>query len=159
MLRLKMRFKILASTIPLILAGVLAHGELVPAARPCISVGETSVQMAPGPWLAQLKVGFTSDPGLATVRVQIVDSAEAADFAVVDDIDSDEANACQVTPATRFVAIAASVPASEPLIYLSADGDADYRIFVQSKHFTPREAAALIVGARGAHARMAAAAL
>lgn len=154
-----LRFKILASTIPLILAGVLAHGELVPSARPCISVGETSVQIAPGPWLAQLKVGFTTDPGRATVRVQIVDSVEAADFAVVDDIDGTEANGCDVTPATRFVAIAAAVPASEPLIYLSAEGNADYRIFVQSKHFTPREAAALIVGARGGHAHIAAAAL
>jgi hypothetical protein len=152
-----LRLKILASTIPLILAGVLAHGELAPAPQPCISVGETSVQIAPGPWLAQIKVGFTSNPGLATVRVQIVDTPEDADFAVVDDVDSVEPNACEVTPATRFVAIAASVPASEPVIYLSPDGDADYRIFVQSKHFTPREAAALIVGARGGHAHMAAA--
>jgi hypothetical protein len=154
-----LRFKVLASTIPLILAGVFARGELVPAARPCITVGETSVQIAPGPWQAGLKVSFTSDPALATVRVQLVETAEAADFAVVDDIDSDEANACEVTPATRFVAIAASVSATEPVIYLSPDGNADYRIFVQSKHFTPREAAALIVGAGGGHAHMAAAAL
>jgi hypothetical protein len=154
-----LRFKFLASTIPLILAGVFARSELAPSARPCINVGETSVQIAPGPWQAQLKVGFTSDPSRATVRVKIVDSAEAADFAVVDDIDSDEANACEVTPATRFIAITAAAPATEPLIYLSPDGDADYRIFVQSKHFTPREAAALIVGARGGRAHMAAAAL
>lgn len=154
-----LRFKVLASTIPLILAGVFARSELVPAARPCITVGETSVQIAPGPWQAQLKVSFTSDPSLATVRVQIVDAAEAADFAVVDDIDSNEANACEVTPATRFVAIAASAAALEPVIYLSRDGNADYRIFVQSKAFTPREAAALVVGASGGHARMAAAAL
>jgi hypothetical protein len=154
-----LRFKVLASTIPLILAGVFARSELVPAARPCITVGETSVQIAPGPWQAQLKVSFTSDPSLATVRVQIVDAAEAADFAVVDDIDSNEANACEVTPATRFVAIAASAAALEPVIYLSRDGNADYRIFVQSKAFTPREAAALVVGASGGHARMAAATL
>jgi hypothetical protein len=154
-----LRFKILASTIPLILAGLLARGELVPSARPCITVGETTVQIAPGPWQAELKVSFTSDPSLATVRVQIVDAAEAADFAVVDDIDSVEPNACEVTPATRFVAIAASVSALEPVIYLSRDGNADYRIFVQSKVFTPREAAALVVGASGGHAHMAAAAL
>jgi hypothetical protein len=154
-----LRFKFLASTIPLILAGVLARGELVPSARPCITVGETTVQIAPGPWQAGLKVSFTSDPSLATVRVQIVDAAEAADFAVVDDIDSVEPNACEVTPATRFVAIAASVSALEPVIYLSRDGNADYRIFVQSKVFTPREAAALVVGASGGHAHMAAAAL
>jgi hypothetical protein len=104
-------------------------------------------------------VSFTDDPALATVRVQIVDSAEAADFTYVDDIDSIEASACDVTAATRFVAIAAIPAAVESVIYLSQDGNADYRIFVRSKQFTPREAAALIVGARGTPARMATAAL
>jgi hypothetical protein len=154
-----LRFKILASTIPLIVAGVFARSELAPAARPCITLGETSVQIAAAPWQAQLNVSFTDDPALATVRVQIVDGAEAADFAYVDDIDSTEASACGVTAATRFVAIDALPSAAEPVIYLSQDGNADYRIFVRSKHFTPREAAALIVGARGGRARLASAAL
>jgi hypothetical protein len=117
------------------------------------------VQIAAAPWQAQLNVSFTDDPALATVRVQIVDGAEAADFAYVDDIDSTEASACGVTAATRFVAIDALPSAAEPVIYLSQDGNADYRIFVRSKHFTPREAAALIVGARGGRARLASAAL
>jgi hypothetical protein len=152
-----LRFKILASAVPLIVAGVFAGGELASAARPCITLGETSVQIASSLWQAQFKVSFTDDPTLATVRVQIVDSAEAADFTYVDDIDSTEASACDVTAATRFVAIAAIPAAAEPVIYLSQDGNADYRIFVRSKQFTPREAAALIVGARGTPARMAAA--
>jgi hypothetical protein len=154
-----LRFKILASTIPLVLAAFFARGELVPGTRPCISTGETSVQIAPTPWQAQLHVSFTDDPVLATVRVQIVDAAEAADFAVVDDIDSTEAGACDVTAATRFIAISASPSAAAPVIYLSDNGNADYRIFVKSRTFTPRDAAALIVGARGGHAHMAAAAL
>jgi len=57
---------------------------------------------------------------------------EAADFAVVDDIDSVEPNACEVTPATRFVAIAASVSALEPVIYLSADTLADEKKSLQT---------------------------
>jgi hypothetical protein len=154
-----LRFKILASALPLFLAGVFARSELVPAARPCIAVGETSVQIAPLPWQAQLSVSFTADPALATVRVQLVDGPEEADFSVVDDVDSTEANACEGTASTRFVAIAASASATQPVIYLSRDGNADYRIYVQSKRFTPREAAALIVGASGGHPRMAAAAL
>src|SRR5258706_1683247 len=100
-----LRFKFLASTIPLILAGVLARGELVPSARPCITVGETTVQIAPGPWQPGLKVSFTSDPSLPTVRGQIVDAAHAADFAVVDDIDSVAPNACEGTSGTRTVSI------------------------------------------------------
>ena len=155
-----LRFKFFASTIPLIVAALYAHGGWAPVARPCISIGETSVQMAPGPWQPHLDVSFTNDPALATVRVQIVDGAEAADFTVVDDIDSIEANSCEVTGATRFVAIAAYPSPAEPVIYLSHDGNADYRIFVRSKAFTPREAAALIVGAGGnGHAGMSAAAL
>jgi hypothetical protein len=154
-----LRFKILASTIPLIIAAVLARSELAPAARPCIALGETSVQMASGPWQAHLNVSFTDDPARATVRVQLVDGAEAADFAVVDDIDSTEANACVATAATRFVAIAAFPSGADPVIYLSQGGNADYRIFVRSRRFTSREAAALIVGAGGSPARITAAAL
>jgi hypothetical protein len=91
------------------------------------------------------------------VRVQLTDNAEAADFAVLDDVDSSEASACAVNPATRFVAISASPSGSEPVIYLSQNGPADYRVFVSSKRFSARDAAALIVGARGAPQRLAAA--
>ncbi len=153
-----LRFRILASSIPLVLVALFARGEWGPGPRPCISIGESSVQIAPTPWQAQLHVSFTEDPAAATVRVQVVDSAEAADFAVVDDVDDAEAGACRVTSATRFIAITAEPAAAEPVIYLSEDAAADYRIFVKSRSFTPRDAAALIVAARS-HNRMAAAAL
>lgn len=154
-----LRLKILASALPLLLAGVFARSELTSNTRPCIAVGETSVQIASTPWQGQLRVSFTDDPAAATVRVQITDSAEAADFVVVDDGDSAEANACEVTAATRFVGIAAEPLPSIPVIYLSQDSGADYRIFVRSKTFSTRDAAALIVGASSGHPRMAAAAL
>jgi|SRR5580658_3530361 hypothetical protein len=146
-----LRFKILATAVPLILAALLARGGLLPGPHPCIAVGGVSVQIASVPWQAQLHVSFTDDPAAATVRVQIVDRAEAADFAVADDVDGAEAGACEASAATRFVAIAATGTGSAPVIYLSPDGPADYRIFVQSKTFTPRDAAALIVGASGDH--------
>jgi hypothetical protein len=153
-----LRFKILASAVPLIVAGLFARGELMPTARPCLMLGETSVQIAPTPWQAQLHVSFTDDPARATVRVQIVDAADAADFTYVDDLDGAEANGCEGMVATRLVAITAEAAAAGPVIYLSQHGNADYRIFVRSKHLTPREAAAVIVGA-GAHPAMQAAAL
>lgn len=159
-MRIMFRFKILASTIPLILAGVFARSELFSGTPRCINVGETSVQIASAPWQAKVHLGFTDDPTLATVRVQIVDAADAADFAVVDDIDSVDADACQISAATRFISIAALPSSAEPLIYLSKDGGADYRIYVNSKTFTTQEAAALVVGAGGAgRARLAAASL
>ena len=157
--RIMLRFKILASAVPLLVAAVFARGELLPGPRPCIAIGETSVQIASMPWQAQLHVSFTDDPATATVRVQISDSAEIADFAVVDDIDSREAGACEANAATRLVAISATPSASAPVIYLSQDGPADFRIFVRSKTFSVRDAAALIVGASGGHRRLASASL
>jgi hypothetical protein len=154
-----LRFKILASALPLLLAGVFAHSELTAGTQPCIAIGDTSVQIASTPWQPQFRVSFTNDRALATVRVQITDSAEMADFAVVDDAESAEANACEVTAATKFIGIADDPSPSAPVIYLSQDGNADYRIFVRSKSFTARDAAALIVGASGGHPHMAAASL
>ena len=106
------------------------------------------------PWIS-----FTSDAGRATVRVQITEAAEAADFTVIDDVDSTEAGACQSNSPSRLVAISTTPSESDPVIYLSADGPADYRIFVHSKSFSARDAAALIVGARGSPHRLAAASL
>jgi hypothetical protein len=154
-----LRFKILASVIPLAVAAVFARGELLPGPRPCIEISGAAVQIASIPWQAQLHVSFTSDPRLATVRVQISDSAEAADFTVIDDIDDAERGACETSATPQLVAISRNPSASEPVIYLSQDGPADYRIFVRSKSFSAREAAALIVGARGGHRRLEAASL
>jgi hypothetical protein len=154
-----LRFKVLASVVPLAVAAVFARGELLPGPHPCIAAGDSEVQIATLPWQAELHVSFTDDPALATVRVQIADSAEAADFAMVDDAGSSEAGACEANATTRLVAIAATPSATAPVIYLSPDGPADYRVFVRSKTFTARDAAALIVGASGGHRRMASASL
>lgn len=153
------RFKFFASVIPLILAGVFARGELNRHAQPCIITGNASVQIATAPWQAQSQVSFTNNPAEATVRVQIVEGPESADFAVVDDIDSTETEACAVNAATHFVGIAATATALQPIIYLSHDANADFRVFVQSKSFTARDAAALVVGANAGQSRLAAASL
>ena len=153
------RLKILASAVPLLLAAVFAGDRLLPGPRPCIAVGEASVQIADLPWRADLHVSFTDDPAAATVRVQISESPEAADFAVIDDVDTPEATACEANTAIRMVAISASRTAAAPVIYLSHQGPADYRIFVQSKTFSLREAAALVVGAGGEHRHLEAASL
>lgn len=141
------RLKILASAAPLLLAGVLAGGGFTPGPRPCIAIGERAMQIATTPWQSGLHVGFTDDPAMATVRVQIVDSAEMADFAVIDDIATAGAESCATESRTSFVGITADHAAAEPVIYLSRDGGADYRIFVRSRAFSAQEAAALVVGA------------
>ena len=145
-----LRFRVLASVVPLAVAAFLARGEIFSDARPCIAVADTSVQLTALPWQSSLHVSFTTNPAKATVRVQVIDSAEAADFAVIDDIDTAEDGACHTSAAPQLVSIAKGFSASDPVIYLTQEGPADYRIFVQSKTFSIPDAAALIVGARGA---------
>lgn len=142
-----LRVKIWASAIPLALAGVVAGNELVPSAQPCIALSGISLQIATGPWQSQLRVSFTDDPAAATVRVQLVDRADIADFVVTDDIDTADAESCGATNQPKFVGITTHATATEPVIYLSQDGGADYRIFVQSRTFSAHDAAALVVGA------------
>jgi hypothetical protein len=153
-----LRLKILVLAIPLIAAAVLVRVELVPSQRPCIAIGTDTLQIADAPWHADLHVSFTDDPALATVRVALTDRAERADFAVIDDAEGTEDATCTATPSTQFIAVSAHPSTGAPVIYLSPDErSADYRIFVSSKHFSTREAAALIVGAHGERPRLAAA--
>jgi hypothetical protein len=65
----------------------------------------------------------------------------------------------RVTTCASSVSISRNPSPSDPVIYLSQDGPSDYRIFVQSRTFSARDAAALIVGARGGHRRLEAASL
>jgi hypothetical protein len=154
--RIMLRYKVLVSTVPLIAAAILARIEFFPADRPCIAVATGTVQLATAPWHADLHVSFTDDPKLATVRVAVADNAATADFAVIDGADANEENACQATAATQFVAISNGASGSSPIIFLSHDdGPADYRIFVQSRRFSERDAAALIVGAHGERRHLA----
>jgi uncharacterized membrane protein len=142
-----LRFKILASAVPFLIAAFFARHDLLPGPHPCIAIANTSVEIAGLPWQADLHVAFTDDPAAATVRVQIAESAEAADFALVDDTDTAEASACEANPATHAVSISGTAASGVPIIYLSQEGPADYRIFVRSRTFSPRDAAALVVGA------------
>jgi hypothetical protein len=151
-----LRFKVLVSVLPLIAAAILARIEFFPADLPCIAVASGTVQLATAPWHVDLHVSFTDDPKLATVRVAVSDNAATADFTVIDGADAMEENDCEATAATQFVAISSRPSASSPVIFLSHDdGPADYHIFVQSKRFTERDAAALIVVAHGDHRHLA----
>jgi len=154
-----LRFKFLASAVPLLAAAVFARDEIGSVSHPCIALGDTSVELTTLFWTAGVHVAFTDDPARATVRVQITDDADAADFVVVDDGLGSEPDTCQASPSTRLVSIAAQPVDGGQVVYLSSDGPADYRIFVRSKMFSPREAAALIVGARGGHGGFQAASL
>src|SRR6478672_11300681 len=154
-----LRLNILASAIPLAIAALFARGAFLTGPRAGIGFAGTSVQIATLSWRADRHVSFTSDPSRAPVRVQISDSAEAADFTVIDDIDTVEAGACESHAPPQLVAIARDPSPSDPVIHLSRDGPADYRIFVSSNSFSLFDAAALMVSARGERHRVEAASL
>lgn len=146
-----LQFRMLASAIPLLAVGILAGGHVASSSQPCISLGRSSVQIAYAPWQHPEHVSFTDNPHEATVRVQLVDRPELADFAIVDDdTTSDEdvrdTASCRITNATRYVAIATHEAPSEPVIYLS-EQPGDYRLYVRSKNVSPRNAAALLIDA------------
>ena len=111
-------------------------------------MGRASMQIASAPWQNPLHVSFTDDPEMATVRVQVVDAADMADFTVTDGGMTAEADSCTVTRDTSFVSITERhMTGADPVIYLSRDPGADYRVFVQSRVFSAKDAAALVVGA------------
>ena len=132
-----LRLKILASVVPLAILALYARGELLGGPRPCIAVAGTTVQIAALSWQADQHVGFT----------------------VIDDVDMAEPGACEGGAPPRLIAISRQPSETDPVIYLSRDGPADYRIFVASKSFSLLDAAALLVGARGDRHRVQAAAL
>ena len=141
-----LRLSILSSVLPLVLAGGVAHDWTSVAAHQCSGLTTSSAR----------SVAFTDDPTAATVKVQIVDSAETADLAIADDIDTDDESGCGIVEAARLVTITARPRAGAPVVHLSRTGGADYRIYVDSTRISPKKAAALLVSIRGGHARLAA---
>jgi hypothetical protein len=154
-----MQFKMLVSALPLTVAVVVTGIQWSERARPSVCIGETAVQIATAPWQPQQHVSFTDTAENATVRVQIVDSPETADFAVIDDVDTQDAESCGVAGAAEYVSIIATGVKSDPVIYLSHDEGGDYRIYVRSRHFSEQEAAALVVSSGRNHPHQAAASL
>jgi hypothetical protein len=154
-----LRLKVLVFAVPLTVTILFMCGAVLDGSHPCIAVDDTSVEVSDLPWHADLRVAFTDDPAAATVRVGFSDTPEGADFAVVDDTDDAEQDACEVNPQTRFVTVSPNPATGAPIIYLAPEGPADFRIFVRSNRFSVRDAAALVVGAGGGHGHLQSAAL
>ncbi|RTL53918.1 MAG: hypothetical protein EKK40_05080 [Bradyrhizobiaceae bacterium] len=153
-----LRYRILVSAFPLLVIGALAGTNLIPSAQPCIARRDAAFRIAYAPWQGQQHVAFTTDPKRATVRVQVVDSPELADFSVIDDIETLDTTSCESSGQVHYIAIDAYPSALEPVIYVSTE-PGDYRVFVRSKAFSVREAAALLVGASPRFKQAAAASL
>lgn len=142
-----LRLAIISSVIPLALAGSIARDWTSASAAQCFG---------PATPTAARTIAFTEDPARATVRVQLVQAAEIADLAIVEDNSASEADSCSLRGAARAITISEHPLPGTPVVYLSADAGADYRIYVDSAQISPQQAAALIVSARGGHTQLAA---
>jgi hypothetical protein len=99
---------------------------------------------------------FTSDPALATVKVQVVDAVELADLVIADDAGATEPDGCGLQQLARSMTFSANPAPGAPVVYLSRESGADYRIYVDSPTISAQQAAAMIVAARGGHTLLAA---
>jgi hypothetical protein len=142
-----LRLAIISSVIPLALAGSIARDWTSASAAQCFG---------PAAPTAARTIAFTEDPARATVRVQLVQAAEIADLAIVEDNSASEADSCSLRGAARAITISEHPLAGTPVVYLSSDAGADYRIYVDSAQISAQQAAALIVSARGGHTQLAA---
>jgi hypothetical protein len=94
-------------------------------------------------------VKIDRDAATADIRIALIDTAEAADFVLVDDGD-DAGLACRGRPTTIALG-AAGRPADLTVGLMSTPDAADYRVFVRSQRFSPEAAVALFAVMRAAN--------
>ncbi len=61
MLRFKLRYTILVSAVPLVTAAILSGVALSESPRPCIALGNETLEIGSTPWHADLHVSFTDE--------------------------------------------------------------------------------------------------
>jgi hypothetical protein len=77
--------------------------------------------------------------------MQLVDSAEMADFVLVDDFSGKEPAPCRSSTPIQTVTLDADTAAPDVTVNLSADGAvSDYKIYVHSVRYSQQDAAALL---------------
>jgi len=135
-----LRFKILASAFPLLIAACSRRGGLSAGPRPCIAVGDTSVQISSAPLACRPSCLLHRRSRGRHRAGPAPDNAEAADFTVVDDVDSAESGACAANPATQSVAISDGPSGSAPV---------DLSVAGRPRRTTDLRAVADVFGARG----------
>jgi hypothetical protein len=127
-----------------------AHSTFAPTGEAlCFASGATTYQIArnaPSPdfriRIAGKAAGSNQPPDL---RMQLVDSAELADFVLVDDFSGNEPAPCRSSTPVRTVTLDAEAAQPDVTVDLSASaGASDYKIYVHSVRFSQQDAAALL---------------
>ena len=131
----------IAALLVLIVAGPAATASsfFSSNAKPCVIAGASGYQISDSA-TANFTVRIASAAAKASLRLQLVDDAAAADFVLVDD--SDTVNACTGAAAVQSIRLDPSAPDADLTVVLSRQ-PADYKIYVRSANFSEQDAAAL----------------
>ena len=127
-----------------------AHSTFAPTRETlCFASGATTYQIArnaPTPDF-RVKIADTSatPDSRPDLRMRLVDSAEKADFVLVDNFSASEQAPCRSATPIRTVTLDADTAKPDVTVSLSADAAlSDYKIYVHSVRFSQQDAAALL---------------
>ncbi len=110
--------------------------------RPCFIAGTAGYELT-GAASANYTVRIDNTAAKPSLRLQVVDDPAAADFVLVDDGDSSDANdACKAATAVKSIRIDPAAPKPDLTVALSRQ-IADYKIYVRSVNYSEQDAAAL----------------
>ena len=123
-----------------------AHSTFAPTKESlCFASGAATYQIARNAPTPDYRIKVAGDTAGADLRMQLVDSAEMADFVLVDDFSGKEQGSCRSSTPIRTVTLDADATAPDVTVNLSADPAAsDYKIYVHSVRFSQQDAAALL---------------
>jgi hypothetical protein len=118
-----------------------------PAPSACLSIGEAAFRVAGNGSRADYTVRIDPAAPMPDLRIQIAETADAADFVFVDD--GDVAPRCEQGRAgIKSVQVDTTAPAPDLVVGAATSATpADYRIFVRSRWLAPDTAAALFAAA------------
>jgi hypothetical protein len=120
----------------------VAQTYFTPPQVPCFSTGSTAYRFSPTASAPDYRVRIDSQVERADVRIQMVDSAETADFVLIDDGPALAGGVCG--PQAKTISLAAEARPADMTVGLAADAaSADYKLFVRSARFSQHDAAAL----------------
>lgn len=107
---------------------------------PCFSSGATTYRILPKNADADYRIRIAEAGMQADLTMNIEQGPDTADFVMLDE--SGKTNSCARSGDVATIALGAK-DSADLTIALTDDADADYKIFVRSDNFSPREAAAL----------------
>jgi hypothetical protein len=115
----------------------------------CFTAGSLTYEVAPDVSAPDFRVRFAATA--SDLRIQLVDSVDLADFALVDDVAADT-SACRSAGDVRTIQVVAEQSPADMTVSLlhggAEDTDADLKLFVHSARFGHRDAAALLAAMR-----------